>query len=144
MIDRAARDAAAHLVRQFRDGELTNDDLEDRWPCRSDDRALPALASMLWRFYDDHRTHTLDNHPPETAAELTRYAAFLDTDLPYEWSLDRFDTIDWLGLANRLTLGVIPALSRKVERQQQAISGEGDVTVWPFVRAADVPAELVR
>ena len=144
MIDRAARDAAALLVRQFRDGKLTNDDLEDRWPYRTGDRALTALASMLWRFYDDHRTHTLDNLHPETVAELTRYAVFLDTDLPYEWSLDRFDTIDWLGLTNRLTLGVIPALSKKVESQHQAISGEGDVTVWPFARAEDVPAELVR
>lgn len=144
MIDRAARDAAAHLTRQFRDGLLTNDDLEDQWPRSSQDRALKAIASMLWRFYDDHRVHTLASPHSETVAELTRYAAFLDTDLPYEWSLDRFDTIDWRGLANRLTLGVIPALSKKVESQQQAISCEGDATVWPFTRAEDVPAELVR
>ena len=98
---------------------------------------------MLWRFYDDHRTHAIDDLHPETAAELTRYALFLDTDLPYEWSLDRFDTVDWLGFANRLTLGVIPALSKKVESRYQAISNEGDVTVWPFARAADMPAELV-
>lgn len=144
MIDRAARDAAALLIRRFRDGSLTNDALEDQWPAKSDDRALTALASMVWRFYDDNRTHNLGNPHPETVVELTRYAAFLDTELPYEWSLDRFDTIDWRGLANCLTLGVIPALSNRVESQYQAILGEGDVAVWPFTRAADVPAEKVR
>lgn len=144
MVDRAARDAAAHLTRLFRDGLLTNDHLEDRWPHGSEDRALKAIGSMLWRFYDDHRVHTLSNPHPETVAELTRYAAFLDTDLPYEWSLDRFDTFDWWGLANRVTLRMIPALCRKVESQQRAISGEGDATVWPFTRARDVPSELVR
>lgn len=144
MIDRAARDAAAHLTRQFRDGLLTNDELEDQWPYGSEDRAVRALASMLWRFYDDHRVHTLSNLHPETLAELNRYAAFLDTDLSYEWSEDRFDTIDWMGIADRLTGGLIPALSKRVRSRFERTSSEGDVSVWPFTRAADVPGGLVR
>lgn len=139
MIDRLARDAAAHLTRQFRDGLLTNDDLEDQWPYGSEDRALRAVASMLWRFYDDHRVHTLSNLHPDTVAELNRYAAFLDTDLCYEWSEDRFDTIDWKGIADRLTGGLIPALSKRVRSRTERTSSEGDVSVWPFARAADIP-----
>jgi len=139
MIDRAARDVAAHLTRQFRDGLLTNDDLEDQWPDRSEDRALKAMASMLWRYYDDNRVHTLSNPNRETVAELTRYAAFLDTDLPYEWSEDRFDRIDWIGIADRLTLGRVRALANILRSRARRLEAEGDVAVWPFVRAADIP-----
>jgi hypothetical protein len=139
VIDRQARATAAHLTRQFRDGLLTNDDLEDQWPHRSEDRALKALASMLWRYYDDNRVHTLSNPNRETVAELTRYAAFLDTDLPYEWSGDRFDRIDWIGIADRLTLGGVPAFANIVRSRARRLEAEGDVTVWPFNRAADVP-----
>ena len=77
-------------------------------------------------------------------AELNRYAAFLDTDLSYEWSKDRFDTIDWMGIADRLTGGLIPALSKRVRSRSERTSSEGDVSVWPFTRAADVPEGLVR
>ena len=52
--------------------------------------------------------------------------------------------IDWLGLANGLTLGVIPALSKKVESRHQAVLAEGDVTFRLFARATDIPAELLH
>ncbi len=99
---------------------------------------------MLWRYYDDHRTHTLTGAHPETVAELSRYAAFLDCDLPYQWSEDRFDTIDWIGLADRLTFGLIAPISKRLERRNQKASIEGDAAVWPFVRATDLPMTLVR
>ena len=140
MIDRDARTTAAHLTRQFREGLLTNDDLEDQWPHGSEDRALKAIASMLWRFYDDHRVHTLSNPHPETVAELTRYSAFLDTDLPYEWSEDRFDKINWIGIADRLTLGRVPALANILRSRARRLEAEGDVAVWPFVRESDITA----
>ena len=100
---------------------------------------MKAMASMLWRFYDDHRVHTLAKPHPETVAELTRFAAFLDTDLPYEWSDDRFDKIDWMGIADRLTLGRVPALANILRSRARRLEAEGDVAVWPFIRVADVP-----
>ena len=102
------------------------------------------MASMLWRFYDDHRVHTLAKPHPESVAELTRYGAFLDTELPYEWSEDRSDTIDWIGIADRLTHGRVPAFVNVVRRRAERLEIEGDIAVWPFIRLADVPEDEVR
>lgn len=105
----------------------------------SNDRALAALESMLWRTYDDLRVHTLDNPPQELTEELSRYAAFLDTDLTYEWSEDRFDRIDWLAALNRMTFGLLPIVSDRLKRRDARRASEGDVLVWPFRQETDLP-----
>lgn len=143
MIDGASRAQAAKIVRLFRDGIVTSDDLEAEWPF-SDDPTLEALASMLWHFYDDHRPRRMVGKTAASSAEreaLTRYAAFLDSDLPYEWPQSRFERIGGLGLLNILGLGLLLPLDwwikRRNARFQVALDKSGDFSVWPFLRRSD-------
>ena len=143
MIDGASRAQAAKIVRQFRDGIVTSDDLEAEWPI-SDDLVIDALASMLWRFYDDHRPRRMVGRKAPSSGEqeaLTRYAAFLDSDLPYEWPQSRFDRIGGLGLLNVLSLGLLLPLDWWIKhrdgRFQAALDKSGDFSVWPFLRRSD-------
>jgi len=135
MLDRVARDLAARLTRDFRAGLLTNDELEDGWPQSLNDRALIAIGTTLWRFYDDHHAHVL-KRSDWTDAELDRYAAFLDTDLPYEWSEDRFDKFDWSAMIPFAS--AMPWVGSRRKRIKEARRLEGDPDAWPFIRAADV------
>src|SRR5215204_105593 len=108
MIDRQNRDLAATLVRQFRDGMITSDDLESDWPARSEDKALEAVASAVWGLYDDHRPRRMvgrDAATPEEAEALTRFAGFLDSPLPYEWSKSNFYGLGGCGILVILSLG---------------------------------------
>jgi hypothetical protein len=105
---------------------------------------------MLWRFHDDHKEHALvgkkalDDYG---RTELTRYAAFLDTDLPYRWSKENFIGIGGLGLLVPLSLGLLWPLDRWIKaRQRQAderLGAEGEVSAWPFIYTTDyVPAPV--
>ena len=99
---------------------------------------------MLWRFYDDHQEHaligrkSLDEHG---RSELTRYVAFLDTSLAYEWSKDNFIAIGGLGLLVPLSLGLLwPVdwwIKARLRKADERLGGEGDLDVWPFLRRAD-------
>jgi len=147
MIDRLKRDAAAKLVRAFRDGEITSDDLESDWPVRSDDKALDAVASMLWAYYDDHYPRRMvgkDAASPEERDALTRYAAFLDTDLTYEWPQSDFYRIGGLGVLTVLSLGLLWPLDRWIKlrnaRFEAKLRETGDFNVWPFIRQTDYDA----
>lgn len=90
MIDRPGRAAASSLLREFIGGELTNDELANRWPATNragGDWALVAIADFLWNFYDDFSVHRLDvaKVPDEGRVALRRCQCFLDSDLPYGW-----------------------------------------------------------
>lgn len=102
---------------------------------------------MLWRFYDDHREHTLTGkHAPDdfTRAELTRYAAFLDTELPYSWARTNFSEIGGLGMLVPLSLGLLWPLDYWIKlrsRQREAgMSADGELASWPFTSTADYEA----
>ena len=93
MVDRPARDRAAALVRDFRDGRIDNDRFADDFPARSDDRALRAIYSMLWYSYDDlHRHRLTGKHAltPMGTALFDRCIAFLESDEEYAWPIDDF------------------------------------------------------
>jgi hypothetical protein len=143
MIDRANRSLASKLVRQFRDGEINSDDLESDWP-RSDDKALRAVESMVWAFYDDHYPRRMIGRNAATPDEheaLTRYAAFLDSDLPYEWPRPNFYRIGGLGPLKWITLGLLWPLDWWIRRRNSRLEAElravGDFDVWPFLRRED-------
>ncbi len=144
MIDRQKRDLAATLVRKFRDGEIDSDQLETDWPSRSDDKALKAIESRVWAFYDDHRPRTMSGKEaasPEEQELLTRYAAFLNSPLSYEWSKSNFYGLGGCGPLVLLTLGLLwPVdwwIKRRNAREEVALRQEGDLDVWPFIRRAD-------
>ena len=144
MIDRQKRDVAAKLVRQFRDGEITSDDLESDWPPRSEDKALEAVKSRVWAFYDDHRPRRMigrEAASPEERELLTRYAAFLDSPLPYEWSKSNFYGLGGCGVLVILSLGLLWPLDwwikQRNARTEAQLRQEGDLDVWPFIRPED-------
>lgn len=122
VIDRRSRDVVAELIRRFRDGQITNEDLITGWPAKSPGPALRAIETMVWPFYDDLRTHRLVGRhalTPEASETLSRYALFLDTDLPYEWRRTRFARISSLGWLPLLTLGLLWPLDRWVRRRKR-------------------------
>ena len=93
MIDRPARDKAAALVRDFRDGRIDNDRFVANFPARSDDRAIRAISTRLWYFYDDLHRHRLTGKSALTrkaTAVFDRCIAFLESDEKYTWPIDDF------------------------------------------------------
>lgn len=143
MIDRANRDAAAKLLRQFADGEINSDDLEANWP-HSNDKALAAVASMVWGFYGDGHPRRMSGRDAATPKEqdtLARYTLFLDGELPYEWPQTNFYRIAGLGVLNIMSLGLLLPLHWSIKRRnarfQSALESSGDFEVWPFIRRKD-------
>jgi hypothetical protein len=99
---------------------------------------------MLWRFYDDHYPRRMvgkDAPDAHEHRELTRYAAFLDTDLEYEWPKANFIRIGGLGILPVLTLGLLWPLDWWIKRQnrrfEEGLRRSGDLEVWPFIKRAD-------
>lgn len=79
IIDHAARESAAGLIEDFRDGRITNDGLEDRWP-KTADATVRRCFSDVWCCYCDSREYRLvgKDAPTEPARELlSRWAVFL-------------------------------------------------------------------
>lgn len=151
MIDRSKRDVAAKLVRQFRDGEINSDDLESQWPKRTEDKALEAVESRVWAFYDDHRPRRMKGREaasPEEQEALTRYAAFLDSSLSYEWSKANFYGIGGCGVLVILSLGLLWPVDWWIKRRNARIEAElrkqGDLDVWPFIHATDYERSMAK
>src|SRR5665213_2403008 len=152
MIDRGARARAADLIRYFRDGRLTNDELVEKWPSRSSDRVIEAMNNMLWNYYDDLKEHALTGKYAlldDGRANLTRYAQFLDSDLPYEWPQVRFDRVGtpawpFVVIGAILTLGlVLPVYfwhRRRIGEFEADLRRTGEFDLWPFIRKCDFDA----
>jgi len=88
MVNREKRQTAKQLVERFLASEVTNDDFNDAFPLDDADPALEAIYSNLWPYYSERYTHKLDGKhtlQPETRALFSRCAAFLESDLEYEW-----------------------------------------------------------
>jgi hypothetical protein len=142
VIDRDKRDFAAHLVRQFLGGNITSDELESEWPSNRADQALEAVGSMVWLFYDDHQPRRMVGRQaasPEERELLIRYAAFLDSDIAYEWPESNFIRISGLGILVPLSLGLLWPIDRWIKamnaRLDARMEAHGDLTVWPFTRS---------
>jgi len=135
MIDRAGRNAAASLIRQYVAGRITSEDCENDWPESGADPAVRAMARFMTNFFDDFSVHRFDSK--DTSAEghaaLARCLCFLDSDLEYRWpevSLSRVRRPaagQWLrGLVYRLFF------ERSEHREDAALSTYGEVKWWPF------------
>lgn len=143
MIDRAKRDGAASLLARFAAGEIDSDDLESDWPINKADRALKAIASMLWLHYDDHKPRRLtgrDAAEPDELLLFERYLAYLKSDLAYEWPEKNFIRIEGLGVLVPLSLGLLKPIDRIIKSRNAsvdaAMDAHGDMSVWPFTSRA--------
>lgn len=103
------RRVAARLICEFVAGKVTNDELDEQWPCDPGDPALNGIFRFVWAHYDDLTTHHFRGDGA-SALGLIRCAKFLETDLPYVWTgpnwairiLSTLLGLLTLGLANRL------------------------------------------
>ena len=128
MIDRAARNQAAEIVRRFISGQITNFEFEAKMP-NTKDLAVLAIEDSLWLFYDDFKKHKLSGHwklPDQTKSEMVRWVMFLHTNDEYFWP-----NINYPGV-RPLQHGFFSKLFKGPEREQ-AFMQAGLYSVWPFI-----------
>jgi hypothetical protein len=130
---------ASKLIRRFLSGEITSDDLESDWPSSKTDRAIEAVGSMVWHFYDDFRPRRMVGKQVALEEErvlLERYAAFLESNEPYVWPRTNFIRLGGLGLLVPLTLWLLKPIDLWLKARNRRLDAEmdahGDWTVWPF------------
>ncbi len=152
MVDRKRRDELAELLRHFVDGQLTNDEFDERaWEIvdsvardRERDHVLEAVTSLTWYCYDDLRTHRIKGQwalLPEGNKEKARQIAFLYSDCEYRWPVQNFIPVLELFLMV-VTLGLaIPFLRARVRKRRKL---EGDWSVWPFFSRKEYEAALAH
>lgn len=122
-VDRDARRKIAELLRSALAGQITNMELDERFPERSKDPAVHAVYCQTWRYQDDFKEYRLtgDFKPPEEVRRrLERCALFMEGDLPYEWPSPIGYVLEWI---------------RSLVGQPNAT--RGDRSVWPFFRRSD-------
>jgi len=132
MIDRHARDIAAHALRDFMEGSISNEEYERRYPKSKDDPALWEVYMQVWFFYSDLKTHTLTGKyalNEQRRAFLERSILFLKSDFEFQWPRQKFRP--WYGI-----LGVL-GLGRTLKRREEEEMSIGDIEVWPFLKKAD-------
>jgi hypothetical protein len=141
VVDREKRDIASLLVRRFLAGAITSDELETEWPSNKADPALEAVGSMVWLFYDDHRPRRMLGKQAASSEErelLTRYAAYLESDIAYEWPESNFIRLGGLGALVPLSLGLLWPLDRWIKARNARLDAQmdahGDLSFWPFTR----------
>jgi hypothetical protein len=124
-IDTGARRKVAELLRNALAGQISNMELDERFPGRSRDSAVHAVYCHTWRFHDDFKEYRLTGEfspPEELRRRLERCALFMEGNLPYEWPSP---------LRNAL-MRVASLLKGRDEFRQ------GDQSVWPFFRRSDL------
>ena len=86
MVDISKRKQAATLIRQFVEGQISNDDYDNDFPDDTRDQELPAVYDRLWLLYSDlvpSRLHKASLTDDERAV-VEQCIVFLRTDLGYE------------------------------------------------------------
>lgn len=85
MIDEEGRREAADILRLFKTGQITNDELERRWP-RGNHKAVEEIRRIVWYMYDDLREHYYQPSP-QADDLLRRCVDFLETEAEYRWPI---------------------------------------------------------
>ena len=141
VVDRAARDKAALLLRRFAAGRLTNDDFEDGMPM-THDPAIRAIWDTAWLYYSDMKPHALTGahrlHPDAKRAWI-RWILFLDSDFSYEWPNIRHPGNDPTAKDQETIIALIRwtfGLPSQVVKRK-AFDEAGHYPVWPFISQSD-------
>jgi len=132
MVNRQARDTAAEVLREFRDGSISNREYERRYPRAKDDPALWGIYSQVWFCYSDSSEHGLTGKHALTGegrALINRCLLFLASNLEFEWPATKLRI--WFPFLRLIGFGRI--VNRKIEKQMSI----GDVDVWPFLKKSD-------
>ena len=133
MIDRAARDQLASLVRRFAIGSITNREFEAAMPS-SQDAAIGQIEHQVWFFYDDFQTQRLTGRMALSYGlrrDFARMVLFLKSDQEFLWP---WPTFNMKRLAARLICALTVGLCRPSFGNRPAV---GDLRVWPFLSKND-------
>lgn len=133
MVSYPDRQKACELIERLANAEITNDEFDDSYPRRSPDRALEAIFANIWLYYSDTHTHKLVGKHALNAdgrALFCRCAAFLRSDLEYEWAEYAWIDLKWIVLR-------VLGQGQKIEQRFEAFKSAGDFNVWPFIRQSD-------
>jgi hypothetical protein len=136
MVDRAARDHLALIVRRLAGGRLTNGAFESDRPGRAADPGVQAVADAAWQLYDDFWMSRLRGRRALTAEQrraVARWVLFLHSDSEYEWPRAPRPTVGRLLLA-LVTFGRMHPISPERVAQWRRT---GDFDVWPFFCGVD-------
>lgn len=156
MVDRAARNQYAELLRHFASGRMTNREFEDRTEelaFESEDPALRNIWTAAWGLYDDMCEHRLTGRHRLTGVtrrEVARGILFLYSDEEYGWpdegkycvanfllgagclaGLVSAAMLQWVGVVLVPISALGWSASHSLQsRQRQRV---GDDEVWPFL-----------
>ena len=80
------RKKAADIISRWLDGELTNHQMDDDWPWKSEDLAVVHIGGELWTLFDDFPESRLDisDLNSDDVELLRRCLAFLESGEEYE------------------------------------------------------------
>lgn len=133
MVDISSRKAVAAMLERIFQGELTNYQIEDFWPQKSDDRFIAELPDILWPYYDDQPEKPLrpGQFSDNGEAFLKRIILFLKSNREYEWPRWK-SPVDGGSILGRLVKCL-----RKSSEDLENFKRYGDFDVWPFIRRAD-------
>jgi hypothetical protein len=133
MVNSEKRRFASELIAKYLSREITNDSLRDKFPRDERDPALRAIWSNLWLHYSDTHSHKAEGKHQLTSEVnhlFDRSAAFLRTDLEYEWPAYK-----WIGSEN--VLWRFFGFGKRIEQKFNEFKSHGDFEVWPFIRRED-------
>jgi hypothetical protein len=133
MVNLEKRQIGRRLIERFLAGEITNDEFNDMFPRDDADPALDAIYSNLWCYYSETHSHKLGGKyslRPDAKDLFRRCAAFLGSDLEYEWP-------DYRWVSPKYALFRLFGLSKRVNEQFERFTRHGSFEVWPFLREGD-------
>ncbi len=128
MIDLESRKKAAEVTRRFVAGQITNFELENKFPV-SQDLAISAIEDTLWCFYDDFEEHTLCGKwqiSEDVKSVMKRWIIFLYSQENYVWP-----KISRPGV-RPVAYGLLGKLLNCNKRQDDFLAS-GDICFWPFI-----------
>jgi hypothetical protein len=128
MVHTNERRIASHLLEQFFNGDIANDEYENEYPARSGDAGLDVVFDRTWLYYDDVDTQFLrqEELTLQDRQLFERCIAFLRTEFEYEGPLlDR-----GLPFPDRMM-----QLARVLFGRQRKADSRFFSPYWPFARA---------
>jgi hypothetical protein len=129
MIDEIARRKAHEILSQWRNGEISNFAMEDRWPVSIVDGCIAAIKDRIWLLYDDGDDSRLNleclSKPEQDLIE--RSICFLKSNEEYEYPKFSYETGN-LHFWQRWSW----AQGSKIEKAIRQFESQIDVSIWPF------------
>ena len=128
-VDSELRLEASKLLQSWIEGDVSNFELEDRWPTKKTDGALAAVAEHLWLLYDDFPKSYLNwsGLTQVQQALVRRCIEFLESDYTYKWPSFSYITGN-LPVLSR----ILPGGSRRRRENIRDYESNIDLEIWPF------------